>query len=158
MANWMTNRIEDIGRTTVRGLSELGYIAALCFESLYWFVRGRKRNQPVRMAALFQEAVQIGIHAIPICAVLCFSIGVMLAIQGIQTLKTFGAESQVILGIALSVTREFSPLIISILIAGRSDPPSQHDLAPCMSHRKLMPCKSWALTRFVILPHLYCWP
>ncbi len=120
MANWMTNRIEDIGRTTVRGLSELGYIAALCFESLYWFVRGRKRNQPVRMAALFQEAVQIGIHAIPICAVLCFSIGVMLAIQGIQTLKTFGAESQVILGIALSVTREFSPLIISILIAGRS--------------------------------------
>ncbi|VAW93097.1 Putative ABC transport system permease protein, partial [hydrothermal vent metagenome] len=50
----------------------------------------------------------------------CFAIGIMLAIQGIETLKTFGAQSQVILGIALSVTREFSPLIIGILVAGRS--------------------------------------
>ena len=44
----------------------------------------------------------------------------MLAIQGIHTLKQFGAEEQVVLGIALSVTREFGPLITSILVAGRT--------------------------------------
>lgn len=62
----------------------------------------------------------MGINALPIITVLSFSIGIMLAIQGIHTLKTFGAQNQVVLGIALSVTREFAPLIVAILVAGRS--------------------------------------
>jgi phospholipid/cholesterol/gamma-HCH transport system permease protein len=44
----------------------------------------------------------------------------MLAIQGIATLETFGAEEQVVMGIALSVTREFAALITAIVVAGRS--------------------------------------
>jgi phospholipid/cholesterol/gamma-HCH transport system permease protein len=44
----------------------------------------------------------------------------MLAVQGIYSLSLFGAESYVYVGIALSVTREFAPLITAILIAGRS--------------------------------------
>ena len=47
-------------------------------------------------------------------------IGLMLAIQGIHTLRAFGAESQVVIGIALAVTREFAPLITGILVAGRT--------------------------------------
>ena len=114
------NTIENLGRRTVLAIEELGYVFTLLGESLYWLILGRKRHQPVRAPRIFHEAVQIGIHAIPIIAILNFAIGVMLAIQGIETLKIFGAESQVIIGIALSVTREFSPLIVSILVAGRS--------------------------------------
>jgi phospholipid/cholesterol/gamma-HCH transport system permease protein len=51
---------------------------------------------------------------------LSFTIGIMLAIQGIATLKIFGAEDQVVTGIALSITREFGALITAIVIAGRS--------------------------------------
>lgn len=112
--------VESLGRRTVNGIEELGYAAVLFFESLYWLVMGKRQQQPVRIPGIFQETMQIGVQAIPIIAVLCFAIGVMLAIQGIETLKTFGAESQVIIGIALSVTREFAPLIVSILVAGRS--------------------------------------
>ena len=92
----------------------------LLAESLFWIVLGWKWKQPVRISAAFSYMMRIGVQAIPIVAVLSFTIGMMLAIQGIHTLKTFGAESQVIVGIALSVTREFSPLIIGILVAGRS--------------------------------------
>jgi phospholipid/cholesterol/gamma-HCH transport system permease protein len=112
--------VEQLGRRAVNGTVELGYGAALVTESLYWLVLGRGRHQPVRLAATFGQMMQIGIAAIPIAAALSFSVGVMLAIQGIHTLRTFGAEEQVVLGIALSVTREFAPLIIGILIAGRS--------------------------------------
>lgn len=112
--------IENFGRYLVRWIEELGYVVALLGESLYWLVLGHKRNQPVRISAVFNEARQIGVNAVPIITILCFAIGVMLAIQGIESLKTFGAEAQVILGIALSVTREFSPLIVAILVAGRS--------------------------------------
>ncbi len=120
MPKAVTQILEQVGRKTVAWVEELGYAAAIFFESTYWIFRGRKVTQPVRLSAIFQEAAEIGVHAIPIVSVLTFTVGIMLAIQGIATLKTFGAESKVILGIALSVTREFSPLIVSILVAGRS--------------------------------------
>ena len=116
----LRKRIEQLGLVFVRGIEEIGYMFRLLYEALEWVVLGRHRQQPVRVSSVFSEAMQIGIQAVPIIAILCFSIGVMLAIQGIETLKTFGAEAQVVLGIALSVTREFSPLIVSILVAGRS--------------------------------------
>ena len=64
--------------------------------------------------------MEIGIRALPIATVLSFVIGVTLAMQGIDLLKAFGAESQVVLAVALSITREFAPLIMGILVAGRS--------------------------------------
>ena len=112
--------IESVGRRTLNGIEELGYVFSLFVASLYWLAMGRWRKQPVRVATTFKEIMMIGIAAIPILSILCFAVGVMLAIQSIATLKTFGAESKVVIGIALSVTREFSPLIVSILIAGRS--------------------------------------
>lgn len=112
--------IEAIGRGTLRGVAELGYVVALLGEAVYWLILGHARQQPVRAPSLFREAMDVGVRAIPIVAVLSFAVGVMLAIQGIATLKIFGAESNVIYGIAMAVTREFAPLIVGVLVAGRS--------------------------------------
>ncbi len=111
---------EKLGHTTIRGIEEIGYAFALLIESIYWVVFGFRRRQAVKLPPVFAQMMGIGIQALPIVTILAFAIGMMLAIQGIATLRTFGAESQVVLGIALSVTREFSPLIIGILVAGRS--------------------------------------
>lgn len=112
--------VEGVGRRSLQAVREVGYLAALLVEALYWLVLGRWRRQPVRLRAIFKEAVGVGIDAIPIVGLASFAIGMMLAIQGIHTLRTFGAEGQVVLGIALSVTREFAPLITGIFVAGRS--------------------------------------
>ncbi len=112
--------VESLGRRTISGIKEFGYAAALLFESLYWLLLGRRWRQPVRLGSVVAEMMQIGILALPIVTVLSMTIGIMLAIQGIHTLRLFGAESRVTLGIALSITREFAPLITGILVAGRS--------------------------------------
>ncbi|MGH8119054.1 MAG: MlaE family ABC transporter permease [Gammaproteobacteria bacterium] len=112
--------IERLGRRVAEGVEEAGYLFALLVESLFWIFCGAFYRQPVRIPSIFAQMMQIGIAAIPIIFVLSFAIGVMLAIQGIYTLKTFGAETQVVYGIAFSVVREFGPLITGILIAGRS--------------------------------------
>jgi len=116
----MLRYIEYFGKTTFRAVEELGYAMSLAFESIYWLILGKSKKQPVKIFAVVEEVLVIGVHAIPIVSVLCFSVGVMLAIQGIDTLKTFGAEHKVVLGIALAIPREFSPLIVGILVAGRS--------------------------------------
>ncbi|MGE5545848.1 MAG: MlaE family ABC transporter permease [Solirubrobacterales bacterium] len=112
--------LDRLGRYVMRGVEELGFAAALVGQSAFWLVMGKARRQPVRLAAIFAQGMEIGIAAMPIIVMLAAAIGTMLAIQGIYTLKTFGAESRVTLGIALSTVREFSPLITGILVAGRS--------------------------------------
>lgn len=120
IVNALLSGVSRIGERSVQAVRELGYHAALLAEAVYWLFFGHWRRQPVRLRAVFREAVGVGVDAIPIVTLASFAIGMMLAIQGIYTLRTFGAEGQVVLGIALSVTREFAPLITGIFVAGRS--------------------------------------
>ncbi len=118
--NALRATVEGIGRSAVRGVEGFGYVCSLLGESLYYLVLGRWREQPVRMGSIAAQMVVAGVGALPIVAVLSLTIGLMLAIQLIATLREFGAESQVVIAVAVSVTREFGPLITGILLAGRT--------------------------------------
>lgn len=110
----------QVGMSVMAAIAELGYVFVLLFEALRWIFFGQLRQQPVRLAQVFHEAMQIGVRAVPIVTILCLAVGTMLAIQGLETLRPYGAQGQVILGIAVSVTREFAALIVGIVVAGRS--------------------------------------
>lgn len=118
--NSLYSSIEKLGAATVRAVEEAGYFFSLLIESFYWIIFGRWNRQPVRLPSVFEQMMAVGIAASPIVIILSFAIGVMLAIQIIYNLRIFGAESQVVAGVALSVTREFGPLITGILVAGRT--------------------------------------
>jgi phospholipid/cholesterol/gamma-HCH transport system permease protein len=111
---------ERVGRATVRGVEEFGNGGVLLGQTFFWLLFGPRYRQPVRVGSVFVQMMEIGIFAVPIVAVLAATIGMMLAIQGIHTLRIFGAETRVDIGIAFSMTREFAPLITGILVAGRS--------------------------------------
>ena len=111
---------ENIGRRSAGFFEEIGYGAVLFAESIYWLLIGWRRRQPVRIRAIFNEMQSIGVAALPIATLLSGTIGLMLAIQSLYSLGIFGAEAYAYIGIALSVVREFSPLIMAILVAGRS--------------------------------------
>ena len=116
----MLRMAEAVGRRTASGIEEVGFAGVLFAESLLWTLFGRMRQQPVRLNAVFAQMMQVGIQALPIVTVLAATIGLMLAIQSLYSLRLFGAESFATVGIALSVVREFAPLVVGILIAGRS--------------------------------------
>src|SRR5262245_11859248 len=110
-AGFVFRSLETVGRSTAKTPDEVGNAAALLAEALMWIVVGRSQRQPVRIQETFVQMMRVGIHALPIVMLLSATIGVMLAVQGIYSLSLFGAESYVYVGIALSVTREFAPLI-----------------------------------------------
>lgn len=112
--------LERIGRGAVERLAEIGYAATLLAESVMWLVLGSFRRQPVHLGQIVRQGMEVGVLAVPIVTILSLAVGVMLAIQGIHSLRAFGAEARVTTGIALSVFREFGPLITAILVAGRS--------------------------------------
>lgn len=112
--------LEATGRGTVRSVDETGFAAALFGHSMFWLFFGWRRRQPVRANAIFAQMATVGTGALPIATLLAATIGLMLAIQSLHTLGLFGAQSFAYIGIALSLTREFAPLIMAILVAGRS--------------------------------------
>ena len=112
--------LERIGRRSIAAVSEIGYAAMLLVDSLRFALWGWRIGQPVRLRMIFEQMRQVGVDAIPIVSLLSMTIGVMLGIQFIAALAEFGAESQVVIASAKSITREFGALITGIVVAGRS--------------------------------------
>ncbi|MCX7544106.1 MlaE family ABC transporter permease [Marinicella gelatinilytica] len=116
----LTQKVENLGQMTVQALERLGFAMRLFWDSFYWLIAGRKYKQRLRFSQVVKYIKSEGVDALPIVLMLALVVGMMLAIQLIYALEAFGAESQVLLAIAKSVTREFSPLITGIIVAGRS--------------------------------------
>jgi phospholipid/cholesterol/gamma-HCH transport system permease protein len=148
--------IEDLGRASLRALAALGFGAHLLSESILWLALGRRRGQTVRAASVFAEMMQIGVRALPIVSLLAATVGVMLAIQGIYQLRRFGAEEQVVIGIAFGMTREFAPLITGILVAGRSGSALAARLATMTISQEVDALRVMGINpvRFLVVPSL----
>lgn len=148
--------LDRMGRKAASVAEEIGFATALLGECLYWLVLGRRRGHPLRLASVVAQAMDIGISALPIVTILSATIGLMLAIQGIYTLRIFGAESRVTLGLAFSCVREFSPLVTGILVAGRSGSALAARLGSMRINQELdaLTVMGIAPVRFLVLPAL----
>lgn len=154
--NPLTRMAEALGQRAVAAVEEVGMCGVMFGETIYWLFAGAKQRQPVRVNTVFIQMMEIGIQALPIIAILGATIGVMLAIQGIHTLRIFGAESQVVVGIAFSVVREFGPLITGILIAGRSGSALAARLGTMVINEEIDALKVMGINpvRFLVAPAL----
>jgi phospholipid/cholesterol/gamma-HCH transport system permease protein len=148
--------LEDLGRASLRALSTLGFGAQLLADSLAWIALGRRRGQTVHPASVFAETMQVGVRAVPIVSLLASTVGVMLAIQGVYQLRRFGAEQQVVIGIAFGMTREFAPLITGILVAGRSGSALAARLATMTISQEVDALRVMGINpvRFLVVPSL----
>jgi len=118
--NAVTRPLAHLGHITVDAVAGIGYAGRLLWESVYFALAGWRIGQPLRMRAVMEQMRQIGVDALAIVTLLALTIGIMLGIQFIAALSEFGAQSQVVVAVAKSVTREFGALITAILVAGRS--------------------------------------
>lgn len=151
-----TQGLDRLGRASVGGLEELGRYGMLLAESVYWLVVGKRLNQPVRVSAVIAEMMEIGVRAIGIIAIMAAAIGAMLAIQGIYSLKIFGAETHVTVGVAFSMVREFAPLITGILVAGRSGSALAARIGTMKINQEIDALEVMAINpvRFLVVPSL----
>ncbi|WP_317984285.1 ABC transporter permease [Candidatus Dactylopiibacterium carminicum] len=63
---------------------------------------------------------QIGVRALPIAALVGFLIGIVLAYLSALQLRNFGADALIINILGIGILRELGPVLVSILVAGRS--------------------------------------
>lgn len=96
--------------------SFLNFVGELMMTFL-WSVRKHRR---IQWRSILNCIDEVGYRSLPIIALLMFLIGVVLSYQiGIQ-LKAYGANIFIVGLTGMAVLREFAPLIVAIIIAGRS--------------------------------------
>ena len=61
-----------------------------------------------------------GAQALPVTALVGFLIGIVLSYLSSLQLKTFGADIFIVNLLGISITRELGPVIVAVLVAGRS--------------------------------------
>lgn len=112
--------IYSIGKMTMnmvdQGLSLLAFLGEV-FVHFYLLIA-----KPIKFQwrSMIHEIDVGGYRALPIIAVMMFLIGVVVAYQlGVQ-LRTYGANVYIVDLSGVAILREFSPLICSVIIAGRT--------------------------------------
>ncbi len=95
-------RIEFLGETT---------LALLGLPTRLRFLRG---------ADFFRIAERAGLQAVPLLLMLGFLIGLILAFQSAIPMRQYGAELYVAGLVAISLFRELGPLLVAVILAGRT--------------------------------------
>jgi phospholipid/cholesterol/gamma-HCH transport system permease protein len=79
-----------------------------------------RRPRLVRWRVVLHEIQVGGFEALPIIGLTAFLLGVVVAYQGAEQLRHYGANVFVVELVGYAMLREFAPLISAIIIAGRS--------------------------------------
>lgn len=101
------------GESGVRGVAFLG-------ESAVTLAHALRNPRFIRWRSLLRILHVDGVNALPITGLLTFLVGIVIAYQGAEQLRKFGTNIFIVDLVGISLLREIAPLIVAILIAGRS--------------------------------------
>ena len=118
--NWFAHWLEEIGRNSVHFYAQAVNLCAFFGEILVVFVEACLQPKRFRINAVVRQMYEVWIRALVIVGILCFLIGVVIAYQGVQQLKQFGAETFTVEAVAIGMFRELGVLLTAIIVAGRS--------------------------------------
>lgn len=118
--NWFAHWLEEIGRNAVDFYKQILSLCAFFGEILVVFVEACLQPKRFRINAVIQQMYEVWIRALTIVGILCFLIGVVIAYQGVEQLRQFGAETFTVEAVAIGMFRELGPLLTAIIVAGRS--------------------------------------
>lgn len=144
---------EDIGRHFFNGIESIFFFldfigrtyAAFLRDLLHFSFRFREISNLVKKA---------GITALPIIGITTFLIGVVIAFQSAVQLQQYGANIFIVEIVSISIARELSPILTSIVVAGRSGSAFTAQLGAMKITEELdaMSVMGFDIFRFLILP------
>ncbi len=104
-----------IGRSSIDLLDHFGREVILFFQTVIGFA-----TLIPRPSLIIQQMYSVGVRSMLIIMVSGFFVGMVLGLQGYNTLVDFGAEESLGVVVALSLVRELGPVVTALLYAGRA--------------------------------------
>lgn len=116
----MIELVGTVGRWTLGLIGSFARVSVLMVETVNWLVVAPLRGKGMRVRSTVEHFVEFGVRSLPIVGMICFLIGVIIALQSSYTLGKWGANRYIATLVAVSAIRELAPLMTAILVAGRS--------------------------------------
>lgn len=107
--------IQALGRTTLGFLAQLGAVARFAGAVVRALLL-----PPVRLRPFLNELFKLGVLSLVIICVSGVAVGMVLGLQGYNTLVRFGAEQSLGAVVGLSLVRELGPVLTALLATGRA--------------------------------------
>ena len=117
---WLKRHIIEVGENITNILLDLRNFIEFFGIIIIKFLALPFRFKKVRWSDLPDIFTKNGVMAVPITVLIVFLIGLISGYQGALQLKQFGADIFIADLVGISITRELSPLMVAILVAGRS--------------------------------------
>jgi phospholipid/cholesterol/gamma-HCH transport system permease protein len=112
--------LERIGRSAAAGFEQAAALLSFVGECAVALAGSIAHPARFRWRPILYNLRTAGFDALPIVGLLSFLLGIVVAYQGADQLRQYGANIFVADLVGLSMLREFGPLITAIIIAGRS--------------------------------------
>ncbi len=111
----MINQLQSLGHKALEFFQRLGRGHILIVDVL--------KGQPAlyfRPRLIIQQLYSVGVLSLLIVVVSGFFVGMVMGLQGYNTLVDFGAEESLGVMVALTLVRELGPVVTALLFAGRA--------------------------------------
>ena len=105
---------EAIGNRVLRILEEFGRVFQMFWRVIGWAIR-----PPYDVPEFFRQMVRVGVDSVPVVFLTTLFTGMVMALQTVNGFARFHAESLVGSVVALSLTRELSPVLTALMVTGR---------------------------------------
>jgi len=112
--------LENVGRSTTSLFEQAWAMLVFIGETAQALAGWLAQPSRIRWRVVLFNLRTAGFDALPIVGLLSFLLGVVVAYQGADQLRQYGANIFVADLVGLSMLREFAPLITAIIVAGRS--------------------------------------
>ena len=107
--------VQDLGWAVIRFVADLGSLALFGLRILRVAL-----VPPVRVGRFVDELFKLGVLSLLVICVCGLAVGMVLGLQGYNTLVRFGAEQSLGAVVGLSLIRELGPVLTALLATGRA--------------------------------------
>ena len=112
--------IQEIGKATLDVIVIVRNLLSVIGETFSHSISSLIRPGTIRLKELFVQLELTFLDAIPIAALVTFLIGIVVAYLFAIQIEKYGANIFIVDAVALAMCRELSPIIVAIIVAGRS--------------------------------------
>jgi phospholipid/cholesterol/gamma-HCH transport system permease protein len=118
--NPLVRVVANLGSSTLAALKEGGRMLSCYGQIVLALARLAVQPRRLRLTSLAHHLEQTCVNALPIVGLIAFLIGIVMAYQGADQLRRFGAEIFTVDLLAISALREIGILLTAVVVAGRS--------------------------------------
>jgi phospholipid/cholesterol/gamma-HCH transport system permease protein len=145
----MRRRVEQIGRLAAARVTAVGGMTRFAGRIGVAVLR-----PPLRLRKLVREVYDTGVLSLAIICTSGLAVGMVLGLQGYNTLVRFGAESSLGAVVGLSLIRELGPVLTGLLVTGRAGSAATAEIGSMVATEQIDGLRMMSIDpiHFVVMP------